>query len=89
MLEGEYEFMCGGERFTAQKGATIFAPAGQPHGYRCISRTAGRLSVVITPAGFENFFEEVGALSAAEQEIPRVLEIGRKYGLEFLPPPAA
>ena len=89
VLEGEYEFMCGGERFTVQKGATIFAPSGQPHGYRCISRTAGRLSVAITPAGFEKFFEEVGALSAAEQEIPRVLEIATKYGLQFLPPQAA
>lgn len=89
VLEGEYEFTCGGKRFTAQKGATVFAPSGLPHSYRCISKTAGRLSVAITPAGFEKFFEEVGALSAAQQEIPRVMEIGRKYGLEFLPPPTA
>jgi len=89
VLEGEYELMCGGQHFTAHKGATVFAPKGLPHGYRCISKTAGRLSVAITPAGFEKFFEEVGALSAEQQEIPRVVEIGRKYGLEFLPPPAA
>jgi hypothetical protein len=38
--------------------------------------------------GFEGFFEEIGALSPHEQlDIPRVLEIGNKYGLEFLPPP--
>jgi hypothetical protein len=43
---------------------------------------------VITPAGFEGFFEEIGALSPHEQQdIPRVLEIGKKYGLEFPPPP--
>ena len=88
VLEGAYEFMCGGRKFTAQKGATVFAPSGLPHGYRCISKAAGRLSVAITPAGFEEFFEEVGALSPEQQEIPRVIEIGRKYGLEFLPPPA-
>ena len=42
---------------------------------------------VITPAGFEGFFEEIGALSPHEQQdIPRVLEIGKKYGLEFPPP---
>ena len=45
--------------------------------------------VAITPAGFEAFFEEVGALTPQQQEIPRVIEIGKKYGLEFLPPPAA
>lgn len=89
VLEGEYEIMCGGKSFIAKKGAIIFAPTGQPHGYRCISKTQGRLSVTITPAGFEEFFEEIGALSAAEQQIPRVLEIGGKYGLEFLPPPGA
>jgi hypothetical protein len=43
---------------------------------------------VITPAGFEGFFEEIGAMPPQEQQdIPRVLEIGKKYGLEF-PPPA-
>lgn len=89
VLEGEYEFTCNGAKLTAKKGATVFAPRGLPHNYRCISRTPGRLSVAITPAGFENFFEEVGALSAAQQEIPRVIEIGKKYGLEILPPPGA
>jgi hypothetical protein len=40
---------------------------------------------IITPAGLEGFFEEVGALSPQQQEISRVMEIGRKYELEFLP----
>jgi hypothetical protein len=45
---------------------------------------------VITPAGFEGFFEEIGALSPEQQQdIPRVMEIGRNYGLEILPPPGA
>jgi hypothetical protein len=43
---------------------------------------------VITPSGFEGFFEEIGALSPRQQQdIPRVLEIAKKFGLEFLPPP--
>jgi hypothetical protein len=33
---------------------------------------------------------EIGALSAQQQQdIPRVLEIAKKFRLEFLPPPAA
>ena len=45
---------------------------------------------VITPAGFEGFFEEIRALSPQQQqENPRVMEIGKKYGLEFPPPPGA
>src|ERR1043165_5100650 len=89
VLEGEYEFMCGGKTFTAQKGTTIFAPRGIPHTYRYLGQTPGRLMVTLTPAGFEEFFEEIGALSPQQQEIPRVIEIGKKYGLEFLPPPGA
>ncbi len=88
VLEGKYEFMCGGKKVMAQPGDTLFAPKGVPHGYRCLT-PRGLLSVTILPAGFEEFFEEVGALSAAEQQIPRVIEIGKKYGLEFLPPPTA
>ena len=42
---------------------------------------------VITPSGFEGFFEEIGAMSPEEQrDIPRVMEIAGRYGLEFLPP---
>ena len=89
VLEGEYEFTCAGKTFTAQKGATIFAPRGVPHNYRYVGQTPGRLIVTITPAGFEKFFEEVDALGPQQQEIPRVIEIGKKYGLEFLPPPGA
>ena len=45
---------------------------------------------VITPSGFEEFFEEIGALSPQQQkDIPRVIEIGKKYRLEFPPPPGA
>jgi len=87
ILEGEYEWTVGGGTFIAQKGTTIFAPRGVPHTYRYLGKTPGRLMCVITPSGFEGFFEEIGALSPQQQQdIPRVMEIGKKYGLEFLPP---
>ncbi len=90
ILEGQYAWTVGDEKFTAQKGATIFAPRAIPHTYRYLGKTPGRLMCVITPSGFEGFFEEVGAMSPQQQQdIPRVLELGRKYGLEFLPPPGA
>jgi mannose-6-phosphate isomerase-like protein (cupin superfamily) len=88
ILEGEYEWTVGAKKFTASKGTTIFAPRGIPHTYRYVGKTPGRLMCVITPSGFEGFFEEVDALSPQQQqEIPRVIEIAKKYGLE-LPGPA-
>ncbi|MBI5385090.1 MAG: cupin domain-containing protein [Verrucomicrobia bacterium] len=90
ILEGEYEWTVGGKTFLTKKGATIFAPRGIPHTYRCLGPTPGRLLCVITPAGFEGFFEEISALSPQQQQdIPRVVEIGKRYGLEILPPPGA
>ena len=90
ILEGEYEWTVGGKTFIAQKGTTLFAPRGIPHTYRYLGKTPGRLMCVITPSGFEGFFEEIGALNPQQQqEIPRVIEIGKKYGLEFPPPPGA
>jgi len=89
ILEGDYEFMVGGQTLTAKTGTTIFAPRGVPHTYRYLGQTPGRLMCFITPSGFEGFFEDIGALSPQQQqELPHVLEIAKKYGLEILPPPA-
>jgi quercetin dioxygenase-like cupin family protein len=87
VLEGDYEFLIAGKTIAAPAGTTAFAPRGVPHTYRCVGPAPGRLLCVITPAGFERFFEEIGALSPAQQqEIPRLLEIAGRYGLQVLPP---
>ena len=88
ILEGEYEFTVAGKSFVAKAGTTIFAPRGIPHTYRYLGQAPGRLMCVITPAGFEGFFEEIGVLSPQQQQdMPRVMEIAKKFGLEILPPP--
>jgi len=87
IVEGEYEFICGDQTFVAKAGSTVFGPRGVAHGYRYLGDTPGRILLVATPAGIERWFEEVGALE--KQEIPAVIELGRKYGLEFLPPASA
>ena len=90
ILEGEYEFMVGGKTILAKPGTTLFAPRGIAHTYRYLGQTPGRLLCIITPSGFEGFFEEIGALTPQEQQnIPRVMEIAKKFGLEILPPPNA
>jgi quercetin dioxygenase-like cupin family protein len=90
ILEGEYEWTVGGETFVATKGTMIFAPRGVPHTYRYLGTAPGRLMCVITPSGFEGFFEEIAAMTQEQQQdIPKVMEIGRSYGVEFLPPPGA
>lgn len=90
ILDGEYEFTVAGKTILAKQGDTLFAPRGIPHTYRYVGKTPGRLLTVITPAGFEGFFEAIGAMSPQQQQdIPRVLDIAKKFGLEILPPPPA
>ena len=63
---------------------------GGRHDFFALRRFAEATLCIITPAGFEGFFEEIGAMSPQQQQdIPRVIEIGKKYGLEILPPPGA
>ncbi len=86
ILEGEYEFTVGGQTISASQGTTLYAPRGIPHTYRCVGQKPGKLMVTLTPAGFEEFFETIGAMTPEEQQnIPRVVEIGARYGLEFPP----
>jgi len=90
ILKGDYEFTVGANTFVAREGTTIFAPRDVPHTYRYLGQTPGRLMCVITPAGFEGFFEAIGALTPAQQqELPRVMAIAKEFGLEILPPPPA
>jgi quercetin dioxygenase-like cupin family protein len=88
VLEGEYEITDNGRTHRLVAGATAFLPRNGTHQYRCLT-PQGRMLVLFTPGGFERFFEEVGAMSPAEQQdIPRVVALGRKYGLEFMLPVA-
>lgn len=86
-VEGEVEGFCGETKFKLGPGDTAFLPRGIPHTWRVTGTRRAKIVVVLTPAGFENFFEAVGAMSHAEQQdIPKVIALGKKFGLDFLPP---
>jgi mannose-6-phosphate isomerase-like protein (cupin superfamily) len=85
VIEGEFEFVCAGERITGGAGTIARLPRGVAHRFANIGDTPGRVLVTITPAGFEDFFVEVGALSPEQQaEMPRIGALAERYGLEFV-----
>jgi quercetin dioxygenase-like cupin family protein len=59
ILEGEFEFHVGDKNFKAGAGELIVLPKNIPHHFNLISETAKAL-LLITPAGFEVFFQEFG-----------------------------
>ncbi len=94
VLEGELEFWAEGATVRAGAGSVIRVPRGILHTYRPVSATPAKQVVMITPAGFEQFFVEAGEPtdSSAGGEPPnigRLLEIGQKHDLEVPPLPDA
>ena len=95
MLEGELEFVVGERTLSASAGSVVYAPRGVLHSFRNVGTGHSRMAVIITPAGLEKFFEEVGepvtdpsSPPEGPHDIERLVAVARKYGMEIPPPPA-
>lgn len=85
ILEGEYEFRIGDQVIRAKPGDFLYAPKHLQHTFRNVSDSNSKMVISLIPAGFEGFFRETGELTqSGPPEIPVVIELGKKYGLEFV-----
>lgn len=96
VLEGELEFMDDGRTFTAGAGSFVHLPKGRLHVHRAAGGAPARALVLVTPAGVEKFIQEAGEPATDRSAVPpvpgmeeigRIVEIARKYGIEVPPPP--
>ncbi len=100
VLEGEVEVLFRGAKSTARTGATVNIPANAPHGFKNVTQKPARLLCVVSPAGEEQFFLEVGDrgptrtgplpnLDEAEraERAARARKLAPKYRNEILDPP--
>lgn len=87
VIEGEVGVMVGGEEFTAGPGSYVIKPGGVPHAFWNSGTERARLLEIISPAGFERFFEELaGVIAEAEGGQPDfagISEIAARYGMTF------
>ena len=89
VIEGNLRVLLGEITIEAQAGSFILVPRGTVHTFSRADKNPVKLLVIISPAGFENFFfeavgdDEVDAVMMAE----RALDIGHKYGVTFTGPP--
>lgn len=97
VLEGEIVVATKGHTYTAPKGAYVNIPlGGVPHDFKNKSQTTAHLLCILTPAGMEGLFQEIGtpvpagvflpAPSMTPEDAQRLAEIGKKYGQEVFPP---
>ena len=92
ILEGSLSVWLGNRKLTGVAGSLIIAPPGLTHAFKNEGETAARALMMITPAGLEDFFEEVGSPlkqgAAAPDEITpedldRIAATAARYGIEI------
>ena len=74
ILDGEIELTFRGISAVARAGETINVPANAPHVFRNVSARAARLLCLCSPAGQDEFFEEVGVPVSHRTEAPPPLD---------------
>lgn len=88
IVEGEYLFQVGDERFTVKAGDTVFAPKGVPHTWIQVSER-GRQVYMVQPAGqLEDLFLTLSALREPPTE-ELLQKLHQEHGMTVLGPPLA
>jgi len=86
VLEGRMGALLGEEVVHAEAGDFAFKPRDQWHTFWNAGDEPCRILEIISPGGFEHFFDELGAITASGEFKPEQLgELGERYGLELQP----
>ena len=88
ILQGEVGARIGDQEIVAGPGSYVLKPRGIPHTFWNAGAEPARLIEMISPAGFENFFDELAEIyAAAGTGMPDQLPIGElaaRYNLTFV-----
>lgn len=89
ILEGNFSFRYGNEKIVGNQGTVLKFEKDIPHSYKKTGKTPGRLLILFTPAGFENFFKDVrlnqSKMKLSGEEDPVLLHVlEKKYGGKFV-----
>lgn len=83
VLAGHLTFTVGDRAVDALAGSCVILPRNVEHSYQVISDEA-RLLVIVTPAGLEGYFREVG--TPTPPEVERMVTIAARYGVTITGP---
>ena len=87
VLEGELSALLGGELVRAGPGALVLKPRQQPHTFWNQGPGITRILEIISPSGFEHYFEAMGEVLAASRtqaDLDSLVALAeQRYGLTF------
>lgn len=88
VIDGRVRFRHEDEIVELGAGGVVLIPKGARHTFKNVGDGVARVMVTLTPGGGEGFFKEVMAAGLkAPDDMERIVEIGARYGLEFVGPP--
>ena len=86
VLEGRMGALLGDEVVEAGPGDLVFKPRNQWHTFWNAGDEPCRILEIISPAGFEQFFQELSDMGGVLEADPEALaELSERYGLEMQP----
>ena len=89
ILEGEITLEIDGKRTTLHTGGSAFAPRGSAHTFQNFTNGPAEILVLVTPGGFNQFFEELSSWNRGlpVPDLVRREQLMNEYGIELLGPP--
>jgi mannose-6-phosphate isomerase-like protein (cupin superfamily) len=90
VLEGVVTFQVGQRTFRSAAGSFVMVPTGVAHTFSNPEHEAARFLTLVSPGGFERYYEELAALVEAEPQWPpedtyKLITLGAKYDI-YTPP---
>ncbi len=87
VLDGAFDFQIGEQSFTATRGWFGLGPRNVPHALKAAGTAPAKMLMVVTPAGFEQFFDELAELTAIPPyDFDQVQTLFEKYGMKIVEP---
>jgi mannose-6-phosphate isomerase-like protein (cupin superfamily) len=88
VIEGEIGVLMGEETFKAAAGSYVLKVRGVPHTFWSPGPKPARVLEIISPAGFEEYFEELAGILSSTQageppDFARIAEVAGRYGTTF------
>ena len=94
IIEGQLTFDLDGQRIEAKPGAFVNVPPNVLHSFKNETNEAAKIIIVLSPAGMEHLFVEVGLESSTNTVKPppftdaqkqKLSRLAIKYGMEIRP----
>ena len=86
VIEGRLGALLGDDVVYAEAGDLVHKPRNQWHTFWNAGDVPSRILEIISPAGFEDFFEELSDMGGVANVDPEVLtDLNERYGLEMNP----